>query len=125
MDYLVVVEKGPSSFGAYVPDLAGLGVVGRSLSEVKRLVKEAIELHVSGLREDGLPVPQPAARSLKVAAPTWRPRPTVSPTRSTSKRQNALSGSPLHKKGLEVNHRRLRRSQKSTPSSGHPRNTSR
>jgi predicted RNase H-like HicB family nuclease len=65
----VVIEKGPSSFGAYVPDLPGLGVVGRSVAEVKRLVREAIELHVSGLQEDGLPVPPPLARSLKVAAP--------------------------------------------------------
>lgn len=74
MEYLVVIEKGPSSFGAYVPDLPGLGVVGRSVSEVRRLVKEAIKLHVAGLREDGLPVPKPAARSLKVAAPPARAR---------------------------------------------------
>ncbi len=68
MDYLVVIEKGPSSFGAYVPDLPGLGVVARSLPEVKRLATEAIRLHVAGLREDGLPVPRPSARSIKVSA---------------------------------------------------------
>ncbi|MGH9348483.1 MAG: type II toxin-antitoxin system HicB family antitoxin [Vicinamibacterales bacterium] len=74
MEYLVVIEKGPSSFGAYVPDLPGLGVVGRSVSDVKRLVKEAIQLHLAGLQEDGLPIPEPAARSHMVPVPRPRTR---------------------------------------------------
>src|SRR5215813_8558446 len=84
MHYLAVIEKGPSSFGAYVPDLPGLGVVGRSVAEVKRLVREAIELHVLGLREDGLPVPRPLARSLKIAAPLSRTQRTAGHGRSRS-----------------------------------------
>ena len=67
-----------------MPDLPGLGVVGRSVAEVKRLVREAIELHVLGLREDGLPVPRPLARSLKVAAPLARAKRTAGHRRARS-----------------------------------------
>ena len=74
MEYLVVIERGASSFGAYVPDLPGVGVVGRSVAEVKRLVKEAIQLHVAGLREDGIPIPRPLARSHRVAVPRRKSR---------------------------------------------------
>lgn len=74
MEYLVVIEKGPSSFGAYVPDLPGLGVVGRSIAEVKKLVKTAIELHVAGLREDGLPIPRATAIPHKVLISRRQPR---------------------------------------------------
>jgi predicted RNase H-like HicB family nuclease len=59
MRYLVVVEKGPQSFGAYVPDLPGCVAAGASREEVLTLIREAIEFHVEGLREDGLPIPQP------------------------------------------------------------------
>jgi predicted RNase H-like HicB family nuclease len=84
VEYLVVIERGPSSVGAYVPDLPGVGVVGRSVAEVKQLVKEAIQLHIAGLREDGLPVPQPAARSHKVSVPRGRTRRAAGrPTRSS------------------------------------------
>ncbi len=69
VNYLVVIEKGPKSFGAYVPDLPGLGVVGKTMPQVKRLVRKAIKLHIAGLREDGLPIPPPTARSLQVRAP--------------------------------------------------------
>jgi len=62
MEYLVVIEKGPTSYGAYVPDLPGVGVVGRSPAEVKRLIRDAVEMHLEGLREDGLTVPRPTAR---------------------------------------------------------------
>jgi len=63
MDYLVVIERGTQGYGAYVPDLPGVGVAGRTLPEVRRLVRRAVELHVNGLREDKLPVPRPRARS--------------------------------------------------------------
>jgi predicted RNase H-like HicB family nuclease len=69
VNYLVVIEKGPKSFGAYVPDLPGLGVVGRSVAEVKRLVEEAIQFHIEGLLEDGLPIPRPKAHHYEVAIP--------------------------------------------------------
>jgi len=61
MQYLVVIERGPTSFGAYVPDLPGCIAVGETREEVEALIHEAIEFHIEGLREDNLPVPQPAS----------------------------------------------------------------
>jgi predicted RNase H-like HicB family nuclease len=63
MEYLVVVEKGPKSFGAYVPDLPGCVAVGDSRREVLKLIREAITLHLEALREAGEPVPVPTSRS--------------------------------------------------------------
>jgi predicted RNase H-like HicB family nuclease len=63
MRYLVVVEKGPQSFGAYVPDLPGCIAAGESREEVLTLIREAIEFHLEGLREDGHPVPSPSSSS--------------------------------------------------------------
>jgi predicted RNase H-like HicB family nuclease len=63
MQYLVVIETGPSSFGAYVPDLPGCIAVGETRLEVTRLIHEAIEFHIEGLVEDGLPVPQPTSQA--------------------------------------------------------------
>lgn len=59
--YMVVVERGESSWGAHVPDLPGCVAVGESRPEVLRLIREAIEFHIAGLREDGLPVPEPSS----------------------------------------------------------------
>jgi predicted RNase H-like HicB family nuclease len=61
MKYLVVIEKGRNSFGAYVPDLPGCVVVGETREEVLQLIREAVELHVSSMREHGDPVPEPAS----------------------------------------------------------------
>ena len=61
MDYVVIIEKGDNSFGAYVPDLPGCVAVGESREEVMTLIREAIEFHVGGLREDGRPVPPPTS----------------------------------------------------------------
>ena len=63
MEYLVVVEKGPSSFGAYVPDLPGCVAAANTKDEVLSLIKEAIEFHLEGLKEDGEPIPSPASTS--------------------------------------------------------------
>lgn len=49
--YVVVIEKGETSYGAYVPDLAGCVAVGRTEKEVKRLIQEAIEFHLKDLVE--------------------------------------------------------------------------
>ena len=70
MQYLVVIEKGASSYGAYGPDLPGCIAVGETRAEVSRLIHEAIEFHVAGLLEDGQPVPPPASQAevLDVAA---------------------------------------------------------
>ena len=61
MEYLVVIEQGASSFGAYVPDLPGCVAVGASREEVAGLIQEAIEFHIEGMRQDGLPVPEPSS----------------------------------------------------------------
>jgi predicted RNase H-like HicB family nuclease len=61
MKYLVVYEKSSTSWGAYAPDLPGLGVAATTLDEVKELIREAIEFHVEGMREHGDPIPAPAA----------------------------------------------------------------
>ena len=62
MRYLVVVEKGPSSFGAHVPDLPGCVAVGGTKDEVLSLIREAIEFHLEGMREDRTPIPQPSSQ---------------------------------------------------------------
>ena len=61
--YLVVYEESGDGWGAYVPDLPGLGVVGDTLEEVQRLIREGIELHLESLKEHGDPIPKPAAKS--------------------------------------------------------------
>ena len=61
MQYAVIIEKGPTSYGAYVPDLPGCIAVGETREEVLRLIQEAIEFHIEGLREDGQPVPVPSS----------------------------------------------------------------
>ena len=66
MQYLVIVEQGPASFGAYVPDLPGCIATGESRDEVLQLIREAIEFHIEGLREDGYPIPQPSSFSAVV-----------------------------------------------------------
>lgn len=60
-EYLVVIESEGDKWGAYVPDLPGVGVVGDSRDEVEQLIREVIELHLEGLREPGDPIPPPAA----------------------------------------------------------------
>ena len=63
MKYLVVIEKGESGFGAYVPDLPGCIAAAESEPEVRELIREAIEFHIEGLREDGQPIPPPSSSS--------------------------------------------------------------
>jgi len=61
MRYAVIVEEGETSFGAYVPDLPGCVAVAETRNEVLRLIEEAIEFHVDGLRQDGQPIPEPSS----------------------------------------------------------------
>jgi len=68
MSYLVVIERGDTSVGAYVPDLPGCAAVADTEEEALRLVREAIALHIEGLKEQGLPVPEPRSRAELVAA---------------------------------------------------------
>ena len=67
MEYVVIVEQGDSSFGAYVPDLPGCVAVGETRDETMELIREAIEMHIESLRENGEPVPQPHSFVEKIA----------------------------------------------------------
>jgi len=60
--FAIVVEKAESNYAAYVPDLPGCVATGATVEETERLLREAIELHVAGMREDGLPIPTPTSR---------------------------------------------------------------
>ena len=59
--YAIVVERAERNYAAYVPDLPGCVATGATVEETEKLLREAIELHVAGLREDGLPVPAPSS----------------------------------------------------------------
>ena len=59
MGYAVVIEKGPTSYGAHVPDFPGCVAATETKEEVCSLIREAIELYVETLEEDGLPIPAP------------------------------------------------------------------
>jgi len=61
MTYTVIFGKGPTSWGAYVPDLPGVISVGDSRDEVQQLIQEAIEFHLEGMREQGLSIPLPSS----------------------------------------------------------------
>lgn len=68
MTYLVVVEKGKHNYAAYVPDLPGCIATGLTLEEVHTNIRSAITMHIEGLREDGLPVPEPQTQAEFVEA---------------------------------------------------------
>lgn len=59
--YAIVIEKAPSNYAAYVPDLPGCVATGATVEETESLLREAINLHLEGLREDGLSIPEPAS----------------------------------------------------------------
>jgi predicted RNase H-like HicB family nuclease len=60
--YAIVIERAESNYSAYVPDLPGCVAAGETVAEVERLIREAIEFHLEGLREDGDPIPPPSSR---------------------------------------------------------------
>lgn len=62
MRYAVVIENAGSNFSAYVPDLPGCVATGASLAETEAAIREAIEFHLNGLREDGSPIPPPSSK---------------------------------------------------------------
>lgn len=57
--YAIIIEKGDRNYSAYLPDLPGCIATGKTVEELKQRMSEAIELHLRGLREDGLPIPEP------------------------------------------------------------------
>ena len=66
MRYAVVIERTPSNYAAYVPDLPGCIATGATVEEVERNIREAIEMHLEGLREDNQPIPEPQTATLLV-----------------------------------------------------------
>jgi predicted RNase H-like HicB family nuclease len=75
--YAVIIERGETGYGAYAPELPGLGAAGSSVEEVERLIREAIPLHIEGLRANGDPVPPPSTVATMVV-----PAPAALPTTS-------------------------------------------
>ena len=59
MRYAIVIEKAENNYAAYVPDLPGCVATGQTIKETEQEIRVAIELHLRGMREDGLPIPQP------------------------------------------------------------------
>ena len=70
MRYAIVVEKAENNYSAYVPDLPGCVATGFTIEETEREIRGAIELHIEGLIEDGLPIPKPVSivEYLEIAA---------------------------------------------------------
>ncbi len=62
MRYAVVIENAGGNFSAYVPDLPGCVATGVTIQETEQAIREAIKLHLEGLREDGDPVPPPSSK---------------------------------------------------------------
>jgi predicted RNase H-like HicB family nuclease len=61
MRYAIVIEKADTNYAAYVPDLPGCVTTGETIEETEQQLREAIEFHIRGLREDGLPIPEPSS----------------------------------------------------------------
>jgi predicted RNase H-like HicB family nuclease len=61
MRYAVVIEKAEHNYSAYVPDLPGCVATGTTAEQAEAEIREAIEFHIEGMREDGLPIPEPAS----------------------------------------------------------------
>lgn len=66
MEYTVIIERGPSNYGAWVPDLPGCVSVGDTAEEAEANIREAVGFHLEGMREDGILIPEPAARAVLV-----------------------------------------------------------
>ena len=62
MRYAIVIEKADNNYAAYVPDLPGCVTTGETIEETEQQIREAIEFHIRGLREDGLPIPEPSSK---------------------------------------------------------------
>ena len=61
MRYAIVIEKAENNFAAYVPDLPGCVATGFTIEETEQQLREAIDLHLRGMRQDGLPIPEPSS----------------------------------------------------------------
>jgi len=61
MRYAIVIEKAENNYAAYLPDLPGCVATGQTVEETEQQIREAIDLHLRGMREDGLPIPEPSS----------------------------------------------------------------
>ncbi len=68
MRYAMIIEKGERNYSAYLPDLPGCVATGETVEEVKERMRGAIDLHLRGMREDGLPIPEPTSMADYVEA---------------------------------------------------------
>jgi predicted RNase H-like HicB family nuclease len=68
MKYLVIIEPTPTGFSAYSPDLPGCASTGATRDECENHMREAIEFHLDGLREEGEPIPKPKTSAAFVDA---------------------------------------------------------
>jgi len=59
--YAIVIEKAENNYAAYIPDLPGCVAIGQTIEETEQEIREAIDLHLPGMREDGLPIPEPSS----------------------------------------------------------------
>lgn len=66
MRYMVVIERGESSWGAHVPDLPGCAAAGETRDEVVGLIREAVAFHIDGLRREALSIPKPRSAGVFV-----------------------------------------------------------
>jgi predicted RNase H-like HicB family nuclease len=60
--YAIVIENAAGNFSAYVPDLPGCVATGSTVEETERAIREAIQFHLDGMRDDGMPIPPPTSR---------------------------------------------------------------
>jgi predicted RNase H-like HicB family nuclease len=72
--YLIIIEKGDTSYGAYVPDLPGCVAVGDTRADVERDIRDAIALHLEGLARDSEPIPTPTSMAIYLDVPSYRSR---------------------------------------------------
>lgn len=88
MRYAVVIERAKKNFSAYAPDVPGCAAVGDTVQEVMVNIKEALEFHFEGTREDGDPIPDPASLVAYVEVDTEAPAPNhVTPPRRPSRKR--------------------------------------
>ena len=66
-DYLVIFERANKNWSAYVPDLPGCIAAGATRQETARLIREAVQFHIEGLREEGLPIPDPSTEAERIS----------------------------------------------------------
>jgi len=68
MRYAMIIEKGERNYSAYLPDLPGCIATGKTVEEIRERMRKAIDMHIRGLREDGVPIPEPSSMAEYVEA---------------------------------------------------------